>query len=141
MGVLVGNGDNSAHNLWLIDARYSDPTAPEIVFDNDYSPIKDIETGWLLTVNVATSGGQAISGATVQVYNSAETLIYSGTTNAQGQVTGVPIITTMYAQVDTLASKVNVTNYGPFKLVVTSGTSQVTENFSLTANATLQANF
>ena len=73
----------------------------------------------------------------MSVFDKNNNLVYSGTTNAQGQITGIMVLTTEYVQQGTNPDQITTTNLGPFTVLVTSGTKKQTQSVNLTGDLSL----
>lgn len=83
---------------------------------------KKIRLGNLLNVQVKNPNGQAVPGATVEIFDRAKKLLYRGITDPHGNLSKIPLITTTHTQTGT-DSKVIVTSAldGPLTVRATIG--------------------
>jgi hypothetical protein len=133
VAVDAGYGDNTDQNIEIIDAVYKSGSS----WLWEYGKTKDVETGWQLNVTVKDSAGAAVAGATVQIFNAAGQLVYSGTTNASGQVTSIPLAVTELEQLTSDPTDITSVPLGPFQLVISQGTLTTSETFTMTGDRSL----
>ena len=96
IGVQAGSGTKHVNGVRFIDMRYEGGATSTIVWQGFGT--KDVSVGWLLNVQVQNSGGGTIAGATVRLLDKDGTEVFSGTTDATGLVSGIPVVTTIYRQ-------------------------------------------
>jgi uncharacterized protein YfaS (alpha-2-macroglobulin family) len=133
--IRVGDWDNTATDIRIIDTKYTNgATAGPPSFSDTSVPPQDIEMGWLLSLAVKHSGAAA-AGASVQVLDSTGTVVYSGTTDASGNLSNIPVVTTTYTQLT--SGGVTTTSSGTFQVVVTYGGQTVKQTINLTGDLSL----
>ena len=64
------------------------------------------------------TSGAALAGAAVSVLDNTGAVVFSGVTDANGQVTGIPIVTTIYSQLGDDPTAITTDACGPFQLQV-----------------------
>jgi PKD repeat protein len=128
--VVVGDWEETVHNVQLIDNHFINGATNQIYFPSNNS--NDLEIGSLLNVVVIGSSGNFIANASVQVLNSGNTQLYSGTTNGGGSSGNVPLVTTTYTQVN--GSPPQVSQSGSFTLVAALGTLTTSQPVTLTGD-------
>ena len=132
----------STGNLFLNQSFVNSPGFSSLVYrDTDGGNIKNITVKWYLDVNVA-SGGVPVSGASVEVRDLFNSLVFSGTTDASGFIkTNLIQYTEICNMQGCTPSK---TNYTPHSLYVEkqgykSETNSLIINSSKTLNIQLQS--
>ncbi len=125
IGVAAGDWQDTTTNVWLIDTSYTGGATSAIAFLGTVST-SNVEVGWLLNLTVDNANGSAATGDTVSLLNGSNQQVYSGVTNAQGQLIGIAVVTTTYQQSATNSSVVTATSAGPFTVVVNQGGTQET---------------
>jgi protocatechuate 3,4-dioxygenase beta subunit len=138
--VVVGAENNLVHNINLVDTVFGSGASavPSFAATYDGATGNDVELGWLLSVKaVAGSSGAPLAGATVQVWSAAGALVFSGTTDAAGALSAIPLAATTYTQTGTTSAAVTTTKNGPFRVVVSSGSKSVTQSIDPTQDTSL----
>ena len=102
-----------------------------------------VDFGWLLTVEADDANGDALSGATVNVFDNSGSQVFSGVTDASGQLVGIPLVTTIYQQSGDRSERVlyhiTTQNCGPFQVQVSlAGYATTTQAINLTQSTTAQ---
>ena len=87
---------------------------------------RTLDFGWLLTVEADDANGDALSGATVNVFDNSGSPVFSGVTDASGQLVGIPLVTAIYQQSNTPAASgyyttITTQNCGPFQVAGLAG--------------------
>ena len=134
-GIAAGNWANTTNNIRLINMSYTNGATPGVTFLG-IEP-ENITIGWLLNVTVTNSSGAAVAGANVTVLGANNQVVYAGTTNAQGQITGIMVLTTEYVQQGTNPDQITTDNLGPFTVQTTSGTTSQSQSVNLTGDLNL----
>jgi hypothetical protein len=135
-GVVAGAWQNSVTGIRLIDSTYAGGATGQIVLLGTMA--KDVEVGSLVGVAVNWAGGEVVAGAIVTITDSQGRAVYTGATDASGQVSDVPVVTQVIAQAaGTDPSQSTTTNMGAFTLGVTSGTSSQTQTFTIDGDTKL----
>jgi hypothetical protein len=127
--IAMGDWGNNVSNIRLIDMAYANGATSSVTILNTTPGAVSYGTGWLLNVTVTDGSGNPVSGGTVSLFDNTDTQVYTGTTDASGQVSGIAVVTA----VTTLAG---TTSSGPFSLVVTQGTKTKTTSLNLTGDLT-----
>ena len=129
----------SAHGITLIDNQYeSGQTFPDIRWFGTLT--KDISIGWLLSVAVK-AGVNPLCNALVQVSDKNGAVVFSGQTNAQGQVTDIPVSAIFYQQLTSDPRVISTDDRNPFTIVVIHNASQLSREINLTQNRTEEFDF
>ena len=116
-GISCGYWVDYASNIRFIDNRYEGGATSTISWIGEGYP-KDLSMGWLLGVQVKNAGGMALAGATVRVLDKVGAQVFSGTTDANGQLSGMPIVTTVYHQSGTNPAIITTDTRGPHQVQV-----------------------
>ena len=116
-GISCGYWVDYASNIRFIDNRYEGGATSTISWIGEGYP-KDLSMGWLLGVQVKNAGGMALAGATVRVLDKVGAQVFSGTTDANGQLSGMPIVTTVYHQSGTNPAIITTDTRGPHQIQV-----------------------
>jgi hypothetical protein len=127
VGVVVGNWLTAVTGIHLIDTSYAGGATSALTFTG-FMP-KDVEVGWLLNLAVTNANGSAAVGAAVSLLNTSGQQVFSGVTDANGDLLGIAVVTTMYQELGGSPGAINpvtTTNYGPFTVVVNQGGQQET---------------
>ena len=103
----------------ILDTRVKNGAIPRIAWSG--SGTKNIRVGTVLDVQVKNPDGSAASGAMVQVFGDAK-LVYRGTTDSQGRLSNIPLVTSTYTQARTDPKVITATTSGPFTIKTTIGT-------------------
>jgi hypothetical protein len=111
VAVDAGYGDNTDQDIQIIDAVYKSGSK----WLWEYGTTKDIETGSILSVTVKNHAGDAVAGASVQIFDAAGQLVFSGTTDASGQVADIPVSLTEFQQLTRDPSNITSKALGPFR--------------------------
>jgi hypothetical protein len=135
-GIQAGSWSTSVTNIRLVDMRYANGATNAVAFVG--TGAKDLEFGWLLGITVLNNTGSSVSGATVQIQNADGTLVYAGTTNAQGQIPGLFLLTTtLTADTSTDPNGVVTVTKKSFTVTASSGTKQVSQATDLSASSAI----
>ncbi len=134
-GISAGYDVTQISSVQIIDAKLANGATSTIAWSG--SGTKDIEVGWLLNVTVQNADGSAASGAAVQIFNSGNSLVYAGVANANGVLSGIMVLSTMYQQTGTNSTQITTTNWGPFSVTATNGTKKGSASVSLTGDQSL----
>src|SRR4029453_517775 len=98
---------------------------------------KDIEVGWLLDVTVKTADGSAAPGASVQVFDQSNKLVYSGIAGTNGLIAAIPLATTRYQKTGRDPPAITTTPFGGLTVKATSGTKKGSTSVNLTGAQSL----
>ena len=131
-GILAGFDVTQISNVSILDTQLENGATANITWAG--SGTKNIQVGAILNMDVENPNGSAASGATVRVYNGSGQLVYQGTTNSQGLLSNIPLVTTTYTQAGSNPAVITTSTSGPFTIKTTIG-SQTT---SIVVNATSQ---
>ncbi len=134
-GISAGFDVTQISNVQIIDTKLANGATSTIVWSG--SGTKDIEVGWLLNVTVENAGGSAASDAAVQLFNSSNSLVYAGVANANGVLSGIMVLSTMYQQTGSDSTQITTTNWGPFSVTATNGSKKGSASVSLTGDQNL----
>jgi chitodextrinase len=94
-GIVAGDWNVTVRDVRLIDMRYENGATPGIMFVG--SAAKSLSTGWLVDVMVTDSAGNRLAGANVTLRYADGTVAYSGASDAQGLILGIPVATDTWA--------------------------------------------
>jgi hypothetical protein len=133
-GIVVGDWGNNVSDIRLYDIDYSGGTTPGITFLS--TPVKDVSVGGLLDLTVNNLDTTPAVGATVTISNATPTLVYSGTTNGSGQITGIPLLFTKYSQLTSDPTVITPTSYNPMALSATLSGHNASDSLVMTDDAT-----
>ena len=114
--ILAGYWIMTVQNVSLIDTSYEGGATPDISWSG--SGVKAISIGSLLGVQVESAGGAPLAGATVRVLDKDGGQVFSGTSDANGLLTDIPIVTAVYRQAGTNPSVITTDPRGPFQIQV-----------------------
>jgi len=137
------------HNTKLIDSRFENGATPVISWEGSgYEETKlpadhlykDLSTGWLLGVSVK-AGVTPLPNALVQVSDKYGNTVFSGQTNAQGQIIDIPVSTIFYEQRGNNSKNVSVDDRNPFTIVVIHNVSQLSREITFIGNRTEEFDF
>ena len=134
-GISAGYDVTQISNVQIIDTKLANGATSTIAWSG--SGTKDIEVGWLLNVTVQNADSSAATGAVVQVFNSNNSLVYAGVANANGVLSGIMVLSTMYQQTGSNSTQITTTNWGPFSVTATNGTKKGSASVSLTGDQSL----
>ncbi|MCE5269195.1 MAG: fibronectin type III domain-containing protein, partial [Planctomycetaceae bacterium] len=135
--VTAGYWNGSVQNVVISDPKYINGATQTIDFPSDYAPAdgttRTVSFGGALAVSVTDTSGKALAGATVTVLDKNGAKVYSGTTDASGQLAGVQLPATTYRQSTTNPDTVTSDGSGPFQVSVslagyTTATQTVTQS-------------
>jgi len=126
----MGNWATTTQDIRLIDTQFANGAPAGVTVLNTTPGAVSWETGYLLAVSVVDGSSLPVVGALVSLSDQAGHTVYSGTTDANGQITGIPVVTAVFTPSST-------TSQGPFTLVVTSGTKTKTTTLNLTGDTNL----
>lgn len=93
--VILGEWGGNVSNNRLIDGRYAGGATQSLSFRS--VGVKDISYGFLLDVTVKDTFGNPAVGASVTVTNGLGSVVYSGTADARGMASGIPVPTDQYS--------------------------------------------
>lgn len=130
-GVVTGDWGNRTGDIRFISQIY-DGATPGITFIS--SGLKDVSTGWRLSLAVKHPGGSAAVGATVIIKDKDDETVYSGVTDASGNLADIPVVTTVIRQTTTDPEALTTDARGPHSLEITSGSESSTTILNLTAD-------
>ncbi|MEN6457924.1 MAG: fibronectin type III domain-containing protein [Thermoguttaceae bacterium] len=132
----------SVQNITIIDSQYSNGATQTINWASSYAPsdgsTRQVSFGWLLDINAEDASGNALAGATVTITDNTGATVYTGTTNASGQLADIPLVTTTYSQSTTNSSTITAVGWGPFNVTVSlAGYASTTQTVNLTQSSTI----
>ena len=90
----IGENGQSVNNIQFIGSSYLNGASSTFNFVS--SGAKDVSVGWLLGVTVRGRANQPVSGATVSVINDVPSTVYTGITDANGQIAKLQVVTANY---------------------------------------------
>ena len=100
---------------------------------------RTVDFGWLLTVEADDANGDPLSGAAVNVFDNSGNPVFSGVTDASGQLADISVVTTIYQQSATDLSDTTTQACGPFQVQVSlAGYATSTQTINLTQSTTAQ---
>jgi hypothetical protein len=134
-GVAAGYYNRAIHDVRLIDTRYEGGASPAITWGG--TGVKDIEVGWLVSVAVRGADGTPQAGATVKVSDKTGAQVATGTTDASGLLTGIPLVAVVYTQGGTSPAAITATTSGPFQVVAQGGKGKGSALLNLTGDTSL----
>jgi len=134
-GISAGFDVTQISSVQIIDTKLANGATSNIVWSG--TGTKDVEVGWLLNVTVQNADGSAASGAAVQIFNSSNSLVYAGVANANGLLSGIMVLSTMYQQTGTDSTQITTTNSGTFLVTAANGTKKGSASVSLTGDQNL----
>jgi hypothetical protein len=134
-GIQAAYWISTAAGIRVIDMAYQNGATSNIAFGG--SGAKDFSVGWLVGVTVNDASGAAVLGATISVFDTNGTLVYTGITNASGQITGIPLITANYSQTTSDPTQITINSWGPFTLKVTKGNKTSLQTINPTTDTSL----
>ena len=118
----VGYWISNIHNIKLIDMRYENGAPSTITWTANALPAdgldRDVLVGWLLNVTVESTSGAVLPGATVSIFDKNGAIVYSGMTDANGQIKDIPLLTTIYRQSHTNLTTINTDDSNPYQIEV-----------------------
>ncbi len=114
--ITAGYWTGQVHNIQIIDPRYENGATSAIVWSS--SGTKDLSLGSLLDVQVQNLSGGALAGAAVRVLDKDGAQVFSGVSDANGLVSGVSVVTTIYRQTGTNPGSITTDARGPFTIQV-----------------------
>ncbi len=144
--LVVGYWTGLERNLRILDPRYGDGISP-IQQASDIawigSGVKDVSIGWLLNVQTQNISGTALAGANVRLFDHNRQLVFEGTTDAQGKITGIFVITSVFRQLGTNPGEINTETLSNFELQISLADyatlqRSITLTQSVTVTATLE---
>jgi hypothetical protein len=121
-GIQVGYYTTPVSNVQILDTVLENGATAAISWVG--SGTKSVQVGTMLNVGVMNSDGSAAVGAGVQIVDSGGNVIYQGTTNSQGSLLNIPVITTTYTQSGIDPSNITTVASGPLTIQVTNGTKK-----------------
>ena len=140
--VRLGDENIGVSDVGIIDPQYTGGAfqaiewMPSVPFDNS---TRTLNFGWLLTVEADDANDAPLSGATVDVFDNSGNQVFSGVTDALGQLVGIPLVTTIDQQSNTNLSTITTQTCGPFQVQVSlAGYATSTQTINLTGSATAQ---
>jgi hypothetical protein len=95
-----------------------------------------LEVGYFVSV-VAQANGQPLSGVAVTLKNAYGTVIYSGATNASGQIDDIPVVSTMYQQENSNCNQIVTIGFGSFLATATWNKASGRLTFNLSQDVTI----
>ena len=140
--IVAGYWIGELQNVTIIDPSYANGATPTITWDvyypSDNDSDRQLAFGWLLSVGADDANGDPLSGATVDVFDNSGNQVFSGVTDALGQLVGIPLATTIYDQPATdTDTTITTQNCGPFQVQVSlAGYATSTQTINLTQSTT-----
>jgi hypothetical protein len=101
------------------------------------SGVKDLSIGYLLTV-AARREGKPVSDAVVSVRDKHGSEVFSGKTDARGEIRDIPTIDTRYRQETADPKRIIAEHRAPFTVSVTSGGVSVSREIAVGANTSVR---
>ncbi len=118
----IGYWISNIHNIQLIDMRYENGAPSTITWTANALPAdgldRDVSVGWLLNVTVESTSGAVLPDATVSIFDKNGAIVYSGMTDANGQIKDIPLLTTIYRQSHTNLTTINTDDSNPYQIEV-----------------------
>lgn len=136
-GIRAGYWIDQIHNVQLFDTQTAQGATTAITWSG--SGTKDIEVGSLVTLTAEDSTGAVISGASVLVTDPNGVVVFSGVTDANGQVVD-SLITTEYTQSGADPTAITTQTFGPFSVTAISGIQSATAIVDPTVTTSLVLN-
>ncbi len=133
--VAVGDWSTTVTSVRLIDNSYDNGATDVIDFIG--SKLKDVSVGWLLNVRVTNSGGTAVVGASVSVFDRDNQSVFSGVTDSSGSLDRIPVVTTVFRQTTSNSETITTDLRGSFRLEVSMGAQSISQAFDLEDNLSL----
>jgi PKD repeat protein len=134
--IAAGDWNNIVTNIQLVDTQYQNGATSTVTFLGNQA--KDVEFGWLLNVSVTDATGNPVNRASVTIQNQDGTQVYSGTTNAQGAISAIPLVaTTFFVAQGGNDNNPTQTAKNSFTIQAASGTKSASQTINLTADATV----
>jgi hypothetical protein len=99
--------------------------------------VKDLSVGYLLTV-VARREGKPVAGAVVSVRDKRGGEVFSGKTDARGEIRDIPVINTQYRQETKDPNRITMDRREPFTVSLTSGDVSVSREIAVGANQSVR---
>jgi hypothetical protein len=117
-GTLAGFWVHQIHRVTILDMQTDGGATTAITWAG--SGTKDISVG-SLGVKVVDGGGNPQAGADVEVLDPDGQTVFTGTTDAGGEVQGTEVVTTVYRQLDASPSVISTESRGPFRITASLG--------------------
>ena len=76
-------------------------------------------------------------GVAVQIFNNSNSLVYAGVANANGLLSGIMVLSTIYQQTGSDPTSITTTNSEPFLVTATNGTKKGSASVSLAGDQNL----
>src|SRR5262249_39202474 len=99
---------------------------------------EDVEVGWVASLTALDASSNPIGGAAVRVLDQDGNSVFTGTTDANGQIPMIPLVVTTIAQNGTDTTTQTKTTKSRFSVVVTNGTKSVAQAIDRTGNQNLK---
>jgi Periplasmic copper-binding protein (NosD) len=99
--------------------------------------IKDLSIGYLLTVAVGREG-KPVPDAAVSVRDKQGAEVFSGKTDATGEIRDIAVMSTRYRQETKEPRRISTDHRGPFTVSITSGGVSVSRKIAIEANTSLR---
>ena len=115
-GVAVGDWRNTTTGVRLLGTRYVNGAAQEIAFLGEKA--KDVEVGRLLDLSVTNPDGTEVPKAAVRILDERGRPVWEGSTDDQGRLTRIPIVTTVYRQTGPKPESISVLRRDRLTVVV-----------------------
>ncbi len=134
-GIAAGNWANTVTGVLFVDTTYGSGVTPGVTFLGTGATAEDVEFGVLLQVTVDNAQNQPVAGASVTILDQNGNQVYSGTTNAQGVIAGIPLITTtLLVPAGGNNSQPTTTTTNSFTVQATSGSLLGSQKVTLNAD-------
>ncbi len=116
LGIQAGYWICENRNIQLIDMHYENDATPDINWAG--AGLKDLSIVWLLGVNAVDAQGAPLAGASVRVIDKDGAEVFAGTTDADGQVVDISVVTSILRQETSNSSNITTDDRGPHRVEV-----------------------
>lgn len=123
------------HNVKILSPQFENGADLSIKWVG--SGEKDIAIGWLLDITVRDSIGQTVPFAQVTVKDRFGNVVFSGTTDENGSLSNMEIVTRIYQQETSSPYIIRIKNQGPHTVTATANGQSTEEEIQLEGNLSL----
>ncbi|MEW4568952.1 PKD domain-containing protein [Tautonia sp. JC769] len=134
----VGEMKTSAHNLRFLDNLFIDGASETVRYVGIKT--KDLHFGQHVDFELIGPEGTAVSNGQVRLYDREQNLVFEGTTNTDGRLVSVPVVTEIQRQITSDPKNITLDPRGPFTIEVMSGDQTYLRTFEITTKI-LRINF
>jgi hypothetical protein len=137
--IVAGFWIDPISNVQMIDTTYTNGASPTIRWSGEGT--KSIQMLNTLNIAATSSSGAPLAGAIVTITDANNNVVYSGITDAQGTLAGIPLVVVDYEQTGTDPTQIATSGSNLFNVTVANGGTTKSKPVQLGPNTKLSVSF